>query len=276
MKLSWTNCPACSTKIQVTDPSGKFMCGSCGHVGYLSAIEKKEERSYEEESSMMQGLKYTVDIVMCIDATASMKHLIDQVKSNAIRFYDDLRDVMDKKNKVIDQLRVRVIAFRDFWADGKLSLEISDFFILPDHRDQFNTFVSGLRATGGGNLPESGLEALAIAMQSAWSPHGDKRRNIIVLWTDASTHPLEKDARYKPKYYPEGMPKDLNELTDMWEENPSLTPSSKRLILYAPDKYAWNEISANWSNTIQYPSTAGSGLSSLDYQTILDAIANSV
>lgn len=276
MKLTWTDCPACSTKIQVTDPSGKFTCGSCGHVGYLATTEKKDAPSYEEESTMMQGLKYTVDIVMVIDATASMKHLIDQVKSNALRFYDDLKDVMEVKNKMIDQLRVRVIAFRDFWADGKHALALSEFFTLPDQRSEFNAFVSDIRATGGGNLPENGLEALAIAMNSPWSAHGDKRRNIIVLWTDASTHPLEKDARYKPKHYPEGMPKDLNDLTDMWEENPALTPSSKRLIIYAPDKYAWNDISAHWSNTIQYPSTAGQGLSSLDYQTILDAIANSV
>ena len=99
---------------------------------------------------------------------------------------------------------------------------------------------------------------------------------MIVLWTDASAHPLEMDANAKPRGYPSTMAKNLNDLTDMWESHKVLSPSSKRLILYAPEKYAWNEISANWSNTIQYPSIAGAGLTELDYQTILDAIANSV
>ena len=63
---------------------------------------------------------------MVVDATASMKHLIEQVKSNALRFYDDLKGVMEAKSKSIDHLRVKVIAYRDFWADGKHALVISD------------------------------------------------------------------------------------------------------------------------------------------------------
>ena len=279
MKLKFINCPACSANITLSDPSGKFTCPSCGHNGFHAeevtpAVDVKA--SYEAETTVMQGLKYTVDIVMCVDATASMKHLIDQVKNNATKFYDDLKAVMEVKGKIIDNLRVKVIAYRDFWADGKNAIQVSEFFNLPGQRDEFNRFVSGLRATGGGNLPENGLEALATAFRAEWATHGDKKRYIVVLWTDASTHPLEKDAGYKPRHYPPDMPRDLNELTDMWEDNPTLLPSNKRLILYAPDKYAWSEISAHWSNTIQYPSTAGYGLSSLDYQTILDAIANSV
>ncbi|MCB9234181.1 MAG: VWA domain-containing protein [Bacteroidia bacterium] len=224
----------------------------------------------------MQGLRYTVDIVMCIDSTASMKHLIDQVKNNAIGFYADLKGVMEAKSKSIDQLRVKVISFRDYFHDGKNAMIESEFFNLPAEQERFVTFVSAIRASGGGNLPENGLEAIALAMKSDWSVHGDKKRHIIVVWTDASTHPLEKDAGRKPRYYPSDMVKNLNELTDLWEDNPALHASTKRLIIYAPDKFAWSDISSHWSNTIQYPSTAGYGLSSLDYQTILDAIANSV
>lgn len=278
MKIKYITCPACSTKIRVTDPDGKYSCDSCGHMGVDTEglPTGMPEVTYDDDLSTMQGLRYTVDIVMCIDSTASMKHLIDQVKNNALRFYDDLKGVMEAKSKVIDQLRVKVISFRDYFHDGKNAMIESEFFILPEDQSQFASFINTVRASGGGNLPESGLEAIALAMKSDWSVHGDKKRHIIIVWTDASTHPLEKDSGRKPRHYPGEMPRNLNELTDLWEDNPALHAYTKRLIIFAPDKFAWSDISSHWSNTIQYPSTAGYGLSSLDYQTILDAIANSV
>jgi hypothetical protein len=36
---------------------------------------------------MSQGVKYAVDLVMCIDGTGSMGHLIEEVKSSALQFY---------------------------------------------------------------------------------------------------------------------------------------------------------------------------------------------
>jgi hypothetical protein len=35
-----------------------------------------------------QGVTYAVDLVMCIDGTGSMGHLIEEVKSTALKFYE--------------------------------------------------------------------------------------------------------------------------------------------------------------------------------------------
>ena len=43
----------------------------------------------------MQGLKYTVDIVFCIDATASMGPFINEVKTGALKFEEDLTKLMN-------------------------------------------------------------------------------------------------------------------------------------------------------------------------------------
>ena len=59
-------------------------------------------------------LKYNVDIVFCMDATGSMRHLLDLVKKNALSFYDDLTKEMASKGKTINELRAKVIAFRDY------------------------------------------------------------------------------------------------------------------------------------------------------------------
>jgi len=223
----------------------------------------------------MQGLSYHVDIVMCIDATGSMSPIIEKVKHNALRFYEDLETIMRQKSKQIDVLRVRVIVFRDYYADGEKAMQSSDFFVLPAQKEAFKVFVDAIQADGGGDEPENGLEALALAIQSDWSKEGDKRRQIILLWTDASSHPLELKAENKPQNYPKTIPQNFDELSDLWDSQ-LMSRSAKRLIMYTPDAYAWSDVANHWENTIQYPSKAGEGLNEVDYQTILDAIANSV
>lgn len=226
----------------------------------------------------MQGVVYSVDIVMCIDTTGSMQNLIDQVKRNALRFYEDLTAVMAHKQKVIDTLRVKVIAFRDFYVDGESALKSSPFFRLPEQNEAFATFVKGLKADGGGDAPETSLEALALAMKSEWLDVADtaKGRQVIVLWTDTTAHPLETKKGAKPPVYPKGMPGDFNLLTDWWEKEDHVRQEAKRLLVYAPEAYPWNQIGEHWSNTVHYPSQAGNGLETVYYNTILDAIANSV
>jgi hypothetical protein len=224
----------------------------------------------------MQTLKYTVDIVMCIDATGSMQPIIDKVKNNAIKFYDDLMETMQLKNKNIDILRVKVIAFRDYYYDGEFSLEESTFFNLPQEKENFNQFVQKIVAEGGGEEPESGLETLALAIKSKWNPLGDKKRQIIILWTDATAYPLDACQNEKPDNYPINIPNNFDQLTDLWDGGQYMGRSAKRLIMYAPDAYPWTDIANHWENTIQYPSKAGEGLSEIDYQTILDSIAGSV
>ncbi len=223
----------------------------------------------------MQGLKYTVDIVMCIDSTGSMAPIIEKVKTNALGFYEDLMEVMQMKDKSIDVLRVKVISYRDYYYDEDESMYESEFFSLPQEKDKFKEFVDHIAAEGGGYEPECGLEALALAIHSKWNNSGDKKRQIIVVWTDASTHPLEKDEGKKPSNYPTHMPANFDELTDLWDGQ-FVSRSAKRLIIYSPDAYAWTDIANHWDNTIQYPSKAGEGLNEVDYQTILDAIASSV
>ena len=96
-------------------------------------------------------LTYNVDMVFCIDATGSMRHVLDFVKQNALNLYRDVVAEMEKKHKVINQLRVRVIAFRDYVADGEDAMLSSDFFELPEQAQMFYDCVNGISAKGGGD-----------------------------------------------------------------------------------------------------------------------------
>ena len=217
---------------------------------------------------MSQGIKYNVDIIFVIDITGSMGPYIDRTKENALNFHEKLKDKMTIKDKNIDSLRLKVIYYRDLSVEGPNALGESDFFSLPAQGSEYKAFVTGLKASGGGDEPESGLEALTLAIRSPWTTSGDKKRYIIVLITDASAHKLENK-------HGSGMPTSFDELTDLWSGQ-LMDSSAKRLILFAPDVYPWTDISAHWDNSIHVPTKAGEGISETDYDTILDTISNSV
>ena len=222
-------------------------------------------------------LTYNVDMVFCIDCTGSMDNIIDIVKNNALNFYKDVTNVMESKNKNITQLRVRVVAFRDYIADGDKAMLVTDFFKLPEEAEAFERCVRSLNAEGGGDDPEDGLEALAYAIKSKWNTEGMKKRQVIVVWSDAETHNLGY-GRSMPNY-PGKMAVDFNELTAWWGDRQNtgfVNQSAKRLLLFAPNGQYWSTISDNWDNVIHYPSEAGRGLGEFDYQQIINAISSTI
>lgn len=222
-------------------------------------------------------ITYNVDLVFCIDSTMSMDNVINIVKDNAINFYQDVTKVMGEKHKVISQMRIKVISFRDYLEDNENAMLCTRFFNLPEDAVEFRDTVRSIEAMGGGDDPEDGLEALAYAIRSDWTETGMKRRQVIVVWSDAATHPLGFGS--SSPYYPSNMAKNLNELTAWWGSRQSpgyMDYHAKRLLLFTPDEEGWSTISNNWDNVIHFPSEAGTGLDDVNYQQIIDAIANTI
>lgn len=222
-------------------------------------------------------ITYSVDMVFCIDATGSMGGVIEMVKDNALCFYNDVKSAMAEKGKTIDKLRVRVVAFRDYVADGDDAMLVTDFFHLPEQGADFERCVKSIEAFGGGDDPEDGLEALGYAIKSPWNTEGMKKRQVIVVWTDAATHDLGYGASCAN--YPTGMAKNFSELTAWWGDRQSggyIDQNAKRLILFAPDGPHWSTISDSWDNVIHYTSVAGKGLGEYDYSQIIDAISQTI
>ena len=228
-------------------------------------------------SNMSTKVTYNVDLVFCIDATASMGDLINVVKVNAINLYQDIIQTMAQKQKVINKIRVKVIAFRDYIYDRENAMLTTRFFNLPEEADLLKNLIGQITAMGGGDDPEDGLEALAFAMRSDWDKEGMKKRHVIVVWSDAATHPLSYGR--EAANYPQQMPKTFGELTAWWgsKQCPGyMNNQAKRLLLFTPDKEGWKTISDTWDNVIHFPSEAGKGLQNVDYKTIIDAIANTI
>lgn len=182
-----------------------------------------------------EGVPYAVDIVYCVDLTASMKPTVRNLK-NVTRYFQQslVKSMKINRGHIVTHLRSRVIGFRDFYCNGPYALEDSGFFNLPQENEAFERFEDRLEAKGGGDIPENSLEALALAMQSDWYQPTDpavRSRQYIILITDAPSHPLERAANYTGKNYPAGMPKDYEELVGMWM---AMEPATKRLGLFVP------------------------------------------
>lgn len=224
------------------------------------------------------GLGYAVDIVFVLDITASMWPVLEQVKRHAMGFHEHLIATMATKGKYVSKLRVRTIAFRDYHDFPDDALAMTPFWELPAQLDVYRHHLASLRADGGGDEPESGLEALAMAMMSPWERGSDRRRQVIVVCTDASAHPLEAAVGRVIRGYPAQVPPSLDALTDAWGdvEGAVVDYAAKRLLLYAPDVYPWNVISAYWDSVLHFPSRAGEGLGEVDFSQVVQAIAGSV
>lgn len=237
--------------------------------------------SIYSQGSFGMAFKYDVDIVFCIDATGSMSPVIDMVKKNVQRLPNDILQRASEKKKRIDNFRLRAILFRDYLADKAHAMEATDFFRIPEQQELFNRIISGVVVDGGGDEPEDGLEALAYAISSDWQKpeQGRKRRQIIVVLTDASTHPLGygKDS----PYYDPKMPSRFEELSVWWGNGPDSPGSkmdyfAKRLLLFAPKAEWWTIVANNWENVIYSPTVAGQGLKEKAYDEIIELLVNSI
>lgn len=263
---------------RATPPTLVPRSGVSGSLGLSGSLGHAVFDSGPGPRGIHGGLGYAVDVVFVIDITASMWPVLAQVKAGARSFHDHVVATMSTKGKHVSRLRLRIVAYRDYLDNPSDALFHTPFYQLPEEQPSFDRCVNALAADGGGDEPESGLEALALAMASPWELGLDRRRHVIVLCTDASAHPLESCAGRAIPGYPRGIPSTFDALTDNWGD-PSSGPleyAAKRLLLYAPDVYPWNLISRHWDSVLHFPSRAGEGLGELDFQEIIATIAGSV
>lgn len=219
-------------------------------------------------------IKTNVDMVFCIDSTASMADIIETAPRKIMDIYHDVKESREKQGGHVDTFRVRIIAYRNYLVDAADAMLVTKFFTLPQEANDLKRCVSSLTGKGGGDGPKDGLEALAYAIRSRWNnePYS-KNRHIIVLWTDNDTHDLGY-GKYS-NHYPKGMAADFQELTAWWgnqDESGYMSQSAKRLILLAPDSPGWRKVSDSWDAVVQYPSEAGRGMKDFEYRCLINVM----
>jgi Mg-chelatase subunit ChlD len=112
------------------------------------------------------------DIVFVVDVTSSMSGVLDYVRQTVKEFVES----------VPSGSNFAVVAFRDIYSLGDKDLEAFDF---TADKNKLKGNLDTLRASGGGDLNESGLEAVNLALTKLSNRANSKR---IIFITDAPVH----------------------------------------------------------------------------------------
>lgn len=124
--------------------------------------------------------KGKADITFVLDSTGSMSSSINNVKNNIVDFVNSLSE-----NKV--DANLGLVEFKDIDEDGVNSTKNYGWFNNPE---DFKNIVSGIYAGGGGDYPESDVDALEEARKMGFTAGSQK---FIILITDA---PYKEDTRF--------------------------------------------------------------------------------
>ena len=126
---------------------------------------------WENEDSIIEAGK--ADVVFVIDTTGSMGNEIQNVKNNIETAVSNLEE-----NKV--DIRLGLVEYRDIYADGIGSTKSYDWYTSVS---SFKSELSSLGVSGGGDTPESVVDALYCARNMEYRT-GVKK--YIILLTDAN------------------------------------------------------------------------------------------
>lgn len=141
-------------------------------------------RSLSIKAETLQS-KRRADIMFVLDCTGSMQGEIDAIRDAIMAFADTIKS---------DGVRARVglIEFRDRFEGEEARVLM--FAGTPFTGDplSFRKEVSALRATGGGDEPESSLDAVMLALKQPFAADASK---IIVLVTDAPPHIPDRETK---------------------------------------------------------------------------------
>jgi FHA domain/Integrin beta chain VWA domain len=119
-----------------------------------------------------------VDIVFVMDVTESMQPYIDAIKQNMVNFAHDLAS----NNR---DYRLGLVTFEDYVVSKYPDCNCPYQKTMTSNVNEFINWVGTLHASGGGDIPEDQLDALAYASSFPFRPQA---QGIIIIITDAPPH----------------------------------------------------------------------------------------
>ncbi len=208
-----------------------------------------------------QKLKGIADIVICIDCTGSMQPCIDGLKSEINRFIDELERPPEQGLSPVNW-QLKVIGFRDLNADSA-PWENRDAPMVSD-ASAARVQVASLEADGGGDEPESTLDALWVAAASTeWR---DSATRVIILFSDATAldllHPSTVSAG--------AVANDASAVAQ------SLVEANCHLHAWAMPCPVWDTLKTLPRVVFTPLATGGDGLASLDFGRLMENLRKTV
>lgn len=137
--------------------------------------------------------KGIVDIIFLIDISASMGPAIAQIGKNIVSFVEGI------DTSIVKDWRVKFYSFGDLDTDSaEIKLNVTRPFIShdEDHQkvvDQLLECFELVKKGGGGDEPESSLDAMYLAVKDGFDAPWNERTRAVVLFSDATPKPIKKE-----------------------------------------------------------------------------------
>lgn len=144
-------------------------------------------------------VKGVADICFLIDVTGSMQPCIDDIKNNIQAFIDSLTTEDANGGTVLKEWRASVCGYRDFVFEPKNGKEHMVMNPFVSDAQSLKNQLSALKAEGGGEEPESLLDALYVVINRGKTGVGEdlnaekwryssEAARCVIVFTDASFH----------------------------------------------------------------------------------------
>jgi von Willebrand factor type A domain/zinc-ribbon domain len=163
------NTPIAPTVLPTVPPTQPLSPSEINAYGLGQHVQQKLQQLQNKRSA---------DIMFVLDCTGSMQGEIEAIKDAIISFANTIES---------DGVRVRVglIEFRDRLIQEEHRVLTFNGETFTSDAVVFRNEVAKLRAGGGGDEPESSLDAILLALRQPFTNTGSK---VIVLVTDAPPH----------------------------------------------------------------------------------------
>jgi len=138
--------------------------GAGGGMG--GGIGRGFGRGFGDFVGLMQ--KWGFDVVFVIDATNSMEFVIDTVKKR-------VTDLVGRIQNLVPNARVGIVVFKDKGDDFTVRMSSLSF-----HADKLQSFISSVKAGGGGDYEEAVYEGVRTAVEDMdWRQYAN--RAVVVV-----------------------------------------------------------------------------------------------
>lgn len=198
-----------------------------------------------------QTYRTATRFLFVIDLTGSMDDFSLMIKDFLKNAYQKIIAALGDAGREVDQIEIQLATFRDFFEEsGEEAFHMSKVFNLSTEQEAFNKEVESLNWYGGGDDPESSLQALRMAIGRSEKLETDatKKRFIVFLFTDNPSHSFEEIEKRggieRYSSYPiEELPKTLDEFWGeyhntqggIFEKGAGVKLKDVRLNLFVPE-----------------------------------------
>jgi hypothetical protein len=168
------------------------IAGAGGGELYRSAKPEDLVKKIAEILDKRRGI--SLDLVFCIDTTASMKNDIEAVKK-------DLVSILNAQKERFRGFRVGITLYKDYYDEYVTR-------VLPFTSDMktFQKNLNGISVSGGRDIPEAAHEALYEAVTKFPWRAGER---LIILIGDAPPHPRPRGKITKEMVYSAASDNDI-------------------------------------------------------------------